>query len=962
MNSRATAKKSLLGSKEEVERRLTIRSREAGQRLAESSSHISAMRGTWFTLVPHLDGARFNPPQQEVAWLENLQEVPFRLFIGPESDGKSLVGGVDVLADGLCVAVVPLALQVGGSSWIDGDGPWDTSSGAMLEEVFASYSRRDLRIVDACAEAYLALGIHLFVDRRDLLGGQEWHPALLQKIEEANAFQLFWSTSSRTSRFVEDEWRHAMSIRNQKGHRFLRPLYWEEPKPDAPADLSRLNFRFLDLDAFASLGPPDEEKRPSFEGPAQESPQTQQLDERDELSSELLIIRSSGVQASVLPLLAGESRQSLRDLRCDVARAVAFLEDLTGLRYYPVPTLLVDEFTVRRAREARSMVDDVPEHRNDRAVDELEVWTDILRALLLQFHVRAIPPLAEDPEINEEVTVRSSIPGPALEGLRQFADWGVHRWLWSYRHFPWEEKGSDQATVDSSHTLSEHVISAVDAFLSALPAAKTRAEQHTLRFSRPTSSDPSQFDDRIAWEAVSQELGVLGLAATKKATTFVLQVENDDSWSYEVAASTSVLITVLQHIRNALAAQLPAFDGLDYSASDAPGTSGLFCIGLAVTGTKIAEKLKRELPERDQFWGGWIADWVIEVIHPSWRRVRDWMAAAEPRRRVPTGPDWTGGQPLPGMDGANDFASFLERYFSVMQLIFREGLAASPNFQWTQRYGISEEAWVAIQNQDTDLDLTGTPRESWGVGTFTYYVGGTLSHFVELFRRAAERLLLALPGVTPRTKRPRVLMRQASEVIESSVFGVFVPAGAAKVDSQLLSWATQNGVMQQAVLPATPRVLYCTRPSHAPVDDAIQAKVGLALRQCVLIHEHFHAILETGVTAHDQTPGGWSAANALSKATSLNESLAAWAEWHFVRRHGRLLGDPGDVQQLTISVWAYLVCGDYPAWPYRGAERIEAIYVQRGIGAVRTLIHRLRQDPVNAQREFDALPVNSATE
>lgn len=51
-------------------------------------------------------------------------------------------------------------------------------------------------------------------------------------IEEADVFQLFWSTSSMRSTFVRQEWEHALQLRRND---FVRPVYWEDPLPADPA-------------------------------------------------------------------------------------------------------------------------------------------------------------------------------------------------------------------------------------------------------------------------------------------------------------------------------------------------------------------------------------------------------------------------------------------------------------------------------------------------------------------------------------------------------------------------------------------------------------------------------------------------------------------------------------------------------------------------------------------------------
>jgi hypothetical protein len=339
----------------------------------------------------------------------------------------------------------------------------------------------------------------------------------------------------------------------------------------------------------------------------------------------------------------------------------------------------------------------------------------------------------------------------------------------------------------------------------------------------------------------------------------------------------------------------------------------------------------------------------MEVNYPSWKRVRDWMAAVEPIGRVPAKPNWKRREPLHGMKSTHDFIEFLRTYLIVMKKVFQNGFVASPNFLWTQDYSVSEKTAAAVQNQDSELQLNFIESKYGG-----HIIGGTFSTYIELFQRAAERLLLALPSVAPRSKRPSLLRQQAKEVIESSVFGVFIPADAKTVDAQLLAWATQNGILQQAVLPETFRVLYCTHPLNSRNDSSQRDKVYHLLRQCVLLHEHFHAILEAGIAANGQTAIGPVDKMNWSKVVPLNESLAVWMELHFVRKHGHLVGSPEEVDEVSRALWAYIKSSDYPNWPYSGAEWIEELYNrEQGISNIRTLIQQLRDNPVKAHQEFD---------
>jgi hypothetical protein len=92
--------------------------------------------------------------------------------------------------------------------------------------------------VKAVAEAYRPLGIDMLVDKG---------AGLSQRIEDADVFQLFWSKAASRSPQVAEEWQHALSLRDRKGDRFIRPVYWNLPWPRPPAELKHLHFAPFDL-------------------------------------------------------------------------------------------------------------------------------------------------------------------------------------------------------------------------------------------------------------------------------------------------------------------------------------------------------------------------------------------------------------------------------------------------------------------------------------------------------------------------------------------------------------------------------------------------------------------------------------------------------------------------------------------------------------------------------------------
>jgi TIR domain len=63
--------------------------------------------------------------------------------------------------------------------------------------------------------------------------GERWRERLPELIAEADVFQLFWSSNSMRSRYCREEWEHALALRRPS---FVRPFYWEDPRPEDPAN------------------------------------------------------------------------------------------------------------------------------------------------------------------------------------------------------------------------------------------------------------------------------------------------------------------------------------------------------------------------------------------------------------------------------------------------------------------------------------------------------------------------------------------------------------------------------------------------------------------------------------------------------------------------------------------------------------------------------------------------------
>ncbi len=285
-----------------------------------------------------------------------------------------------------------------------------------------------------------------------------------------------------------------------------------------------------------------------------------------------------------------------------------------------------------------------------------------------------------------------------------------------------------------------------------------------------------------------------------------------------------------------------------------------------------------------------------------------------------------------------------------MDNLFEYGNRLEPTFFYKASYWIPEDTWTYVQEQSDELNLSPEAKNDWR-GDKEVQLSEPFSEFVVLFKRGSERLLAAIRKISPISAMP---LDSAQKAIEASTYGIFAPAGSAMVDAHLAEWAVRNHLMPQVTLPTSARVLLCARELKDSVmsGDDPQPSDEFLMR-AVLVHEHFHAIVETAFGMDGLPPVGTPDSINWAAATALNESLAAWMEWHDLRRLAESVPEDKPVKKALAAVSAYIRSGQYPGWPYRGAEHVEELYRKGGIAAVRDIIDRLRRDPRTAQEMFD---------
>ncbi len=197
--------------------------------------------GALITATPELPGFQFNPPSASVAFYEDWHSLPFKLRATDAPEEQASNGRITFTVEGVIVADLLMSIFVTATATSAVTAP-ASAAADPYDAVFCSYSHKDTAIVERLERAYKALGFEYLRDVTTLRSGEEWNARLLALIDEADIFQLFWSNSAATSKYVQQEWEYALSL--GRSGAFIRPVYWEQPMPKTPEALGKLHFHY----------------------------------------------------------------------------------------------------------------------------------------------------------------------------------------------------------------------------------------------------------------------------------------------------------------------------------------------------------------------------------------------------------------------------------------------------------------------------------------------------------------------------------------------------------------------------------------------------------------------------------------------------------------------------------------------------------------------------------------------
>ena len=251
----------------------------SGQVTTTQDADAPIARGDVLRFVPVVPGVRFNPVALEFQWLRGVHREVFEFVAGRELDGQDGHGAALGPTSGS--GLVRRTSRCGFASTAARAGAdQERSRGRVYGKVFPSYSHQDAVVVAQIAAAAQTLGHEYLRDVDQLRAGQDWQRELERYIEQADVFQLFWSPASMMSPHVQHEWDYALSLNRPD---FVRPVYWQEPRPSAPPnlpppELDRLHFAYLG--ALAPAGPHPLHPRPLQPRRLHPHPRPHHLDRR----------------------------------------------------------------------------------------------------------------------------------------------------------------------------------------------------------------------------------------------------------------------------------------------------------------------------------------------------------------------------------------------------------------------------------------------------------------------------------------------------------------------------------------------------------------------------------------------------------------------------------------------------------------------------------------------------------
>jgi len=199
--------------------------------------------GTKVTVTLSAEPLCVEEPSQSFVWNGRWEILKFDVSVPDSIDEGRLILRFDVLIEGLKIAKLRPELQIVHSQPAQKEER-ELEIATAPDKAFASYAALDRReVLGRIRSLQIFTRVDVFLDCLSIHPGEQWEDIVKAEIEERDIFWLFWSRHAMNSKWVEWEWRMALTTKTLD---YIQPHPLEGPDfAPPPPELAALQFGTL---------------------------------------------------------------------------------------------------------------------------------------------------------------------------------------------------------------------------------------------------------------------------------------------------------------------------------------------------------------------------------------------------------------------------------------------------------------------------------------------------------------------------------------------------------------------------------------------------------------------------------------------------------------------------------------------------------------------------------------------
>ena len=568
-------------------------------------------------------------------------------------------------------------------------------------------------------------------------------------------------------------------------------------------------------------------------------------------------------------MLPGIVQEVISTVREDVAQAILFLEKITGLRYYPAPTLLVDNYAVKSVRVLKTV--DLPPANNAQR-DEILAFADIVQSQCLCFQVKyhlwdVRPETINVDNVSSHLGSGSVLTKAQFDAINRYCEWIINPLIEKYFVPAWHHSlsllNSKLPEVGAGQTFVSFVLNVLENVLVMMREREKSSRGMVEIFLHGGHN---------LWTYIRDEAEPTGITGIE---VDFWQVNRGRHSDFKLKGTLSAFVRTVESLRTTLIAVLPEYDDKDRALAKNPDEAGVRCLAAArvigeicyeLSGGELVifQQLGITLENGRKLTGDQcrlllhqsrnIGDWVEDIIDPQWRQIRNHLLELN----------------LGTFSSILPFEGFISTFLGIVYTLMQTGIQNVGDFEYRDVFSIRLESWQFLQKEQPDLKLQAEHETDW-TGKELVSLKGQFSEFIRVFDKSSRRLTEALSQRTPKASPTQQLF-----LATVPTYGIYAPPDSQSTDEALQQWALKRGVPAQFTLPQSPRVLLSLSARQrfeeqlALERDNDSAELANLFQLCTLIHEHFHAILAIGLDRNHTLASGsqlasWQAASSFEQ-------------------------------------------------------------------------------------------------